>query len=116
MLFGHSMQGIYNDDNYDPADILSIRDVAICQIFDKHCVRSAGKGHGRDECNFYTFTITSTLCHAIKPRTDNQLSEEQIGLLKDELGLSVQSKVHIEIDISWQHKAVNELKIYKMMN
>ena len=32
------MKKNYNDDDYDPEDYLSIRDVAIREIFDRHCV------------------------------------------------------------------------------
>ena len=57
-----------------------------------------------------SFTITSTKCNAILPRTDEGLSEQEIVLLKDDMGISVRSVANIEFDISWQHTDVNELK------
>ena len=38
------------------------------------------------------FTITSTLCHAILPRTDKDLTENELVLLKDNLGLDIKSE------------------------
>ncbi len=83
------MKKNYNDDDYDPEDYLSIRDVAIREIFDKHCVYAASNGQGGDEWQFMcAFIITSTLCHAILPRTDDGLSDTEIGLLKKLWALS----------------------------
>ena len=39
----------FNDDDYDPEDYLSIHDVTIREIFDKHCVYLTCKGQGGDE-------------------------------------------------------------------
>jgi hypothetical protein len=58
----------------------------------------------------WSFTITSTLCHAILPPIDEGLSDQEIVLLKDYLGIEVRSVGDVEIDISWQHKDVNDLK------
>jgi hypothetical protein len=48
------------------------------------------------------------LLHAILPRTDNELSATEVGSLKDDLGLLVQSELDFEIDILWQHKEDSE--------
>ena len=56
------------------------------------------------------FSITSTLCYAILPRTDNALTEVEVSLLKEDLGINVKSVDDIEIDISWQYKDASELK------
>ncbi len=52
------------------------------------------KGQGGDEWKYMrAFTITSMLCHAIWPRTDKDLTENQLVLLKDNLGLEIKSEV-----------------------
>ena len=56
------------------------------------------------------FTITSTLCYAILPRTDKDLSENELVLLRDNLGLDIKSKYKAELDESWQHKTHAELR------
>ncbi len=43
------MKQTYNDDDYDSEDYLFIRNVAIREIFDRHCVYAACKGQGGDE-------------------------------------------------------------------
>jgi hypothetical protein len=47
------------------------------------------------------FTITSMLCHAILPRAEKDLSENELVLLKKNLGLDIKSEVEAEIDNSW---------------
>ena len=64
----------------------------------------------------HSFTITSTLCDAILPRTDDGLSEVEIGLPKDDVGLSVQTAADIEIDISWQYKDDGKLRRLSTIN
>jgi hypothetical protein len=101
----------FNNDDCQPEDYLSIRDIAIREIFDRHCVYVAYKGQGGDEWRYMgSFTITSMLCHAILPCTDDGLSEQELGLLKNDLGLSIRSIADIGVDISWQHKEAAELK------
>ena len=80
-------------------------------IFDRHCVYAASKGQGGDEwCYMRAFTITSTSCHAILPRSDGQLSDKEYNLLKNDLGLNIRSEEDVDLDVSWQFKEVNELK------
>ena len=57
------------------------------------------------------FTFTSTSCHAILPRSDEDLSNSEYSLLKDDLGLSVISAEDVELDISWMYKSEAELKL-----
>ena len=56
------------------------------------------------------FTITSTLCHANLLRTDYDLLDNQLYLLKENLGLDIKSKSDAEHDKSWQHKTPAELR------
>ena len=64
------------------------------------------------------FTITSTLCHVTLPRTDAGLTNQELQLLKDNvgqllkgnLGLDERSKTDVEVDICWQHKDQANLK------
>ncbi len=49
------------------------------------------------------FTVLSTLCHAIFPRTEKDLTET-------DLGLEIKSEIEAEIDESWQHKTNAELR------
>ena len=47
-----------------------------CEIYDLHCVYAACKGQVGNEWHYMrSFAITSTLCHAILPCTDDGLSE-----------------------------------------
>jgi hypothetical protein len=102
---------LHNEDDYEPDDYLSNRDSTIREIFDRHCVYLACKGQGGDEWRYLrSFTITSTMCHAILPRTDDGLSDEEVTLLKTDLGLALRSAEDVEVDISWQNKAESELK------
>ena len=55
-------------------------------------------------------TITLILCHAILPRTDEDWPENELVLLKDNLGLEIKSEVEAEINSSWQHKTQAELR------
>ena len=66
---------------------------------------------GGDEWRYMcAFTINSTLCHAILPRSETNLSENEIILLRDDLGLDIKSESETELDKSWQHKTTTELK------
>lgn len=49
------------------------------------------------------FTVLSTLCHAIFPRTEKDLTET-------DLGLEIKSEIEAEIDESWQYKTNAELR------
>jgi hypothetical protein len=101
----------HTDDDYNPEDYLSIRDAALRDIFDRHNVYAACKGQDGDEWrSMRTFTITLTLCHAILPRTDKDLSDNKIFLLKENLGLDIKSESDAELDKSWQHKTPTELR------
>jgi hypothetical protein len=89
-----------NVDDYKPEDYLSIRDVSILEIYNRHCIYVSYEGQGGDEwCYMSAFTDTSTLCHAILPHTNYGLSDQVIELLKNDLGLSVRSVVDIDVDI-----------------
>ena len=102
---------LHNDVNYEVEDYLTLREASIREIYDKHCVYLATKGQGGDEWRYMcAFTITSTLCHAILPRSDEGLSDQEITLLKDDLGLTLRSIGDIDVDISWQHKERAELR------
>ena len=88
----------HNDDDDKPEDYLSIRESAIQEIYDRHCVYAACKGQGGDEWRYMrAFTITSTLCHAILPRMEKDLTENKLLLLKDNLGLEIKSEIEAEI-------------------
>jgi len=54
--------------------------------------------------------ITSTLCHAILPRTDNGLFQSKLQLLKFDFGIDVRSEADMEVDVLWQHKDPFDLK------
>ena len=57
------------------------------------------------------FTITSTLCHAILPRTDVVLTEqEELRSLKDNVDLNEKSKADVRVHFSWQCKSPSDLK------
>ena len=101
----------YSEDDYVLEDYLSLREAAIREIFDRHCVYAACKGQGGDEWRYMrAFTITLTLCYAILPRTDKDLSENELVLLRDNLGLDIKSKYKAVLDESWQHKTQAELR------
>jgi hypothetical protein len=101
----------HKEDEYEPEDYLTLRETAIRQIFDRHSVYLACKGQGGDDWRYMrTFTITSTLCHAILPRTEDGLAENEVKLLKQDLGLHIKSEDEAERDESWQHKTAAELK------
>ena len=62
----------HNDDNYEPEEYLTIREITMREIFDQHGVYVACNGQGGDEWRYMrSFTISSTLCYAILPRTEN---------------------------------------------
>ena len=42
-----------------------------------------------------SFTIASSLCHAILSPTDEGISEQEIVLLKDDLGIQVRSVANV---------------------
>ena len=101
----------HTDDDYNPYEYLSQRKASIREIYDKHCVYAACKGQGGDEWQVMrAFTITSTSCHAILPRSDEELLDREYSLLKDDLGLNVRSAEDVELDISWMHRGDAELK------
>ena len=102
---------LHNKDDYKQEYYLSIRDSAIRKIFDRHCVYLACKGQGGDEWGYLrSFTLTSTMCHAILPRSEEGLSQEEVQLLKNDLGLALRSAEDVEVDISWQHKSEADLR------
>lgn len=55
-------------------------------------------------------TITSTFSHTILPRTASGLSNNELELLQNNLGLKVSSDADTKLDESWQHKTSAELK------
>jgi hypothetical protein len=102
---------IHEEDNYEVEEYLTLREASIRELFDKHCVYLATRGQGGDEWRYLRcFTFTSTLCHAILPRSEEGLSEDWISLFKDDLGLSLRSVDDIDVDISFQHKERSELR------
>jgi hypothetical protein len=101
----------HKEEDYEAEEYLTLRECQIREIFDRHCVYLACKGQGGDEWRYMrSFTITSTLCHAILPRTEDGLSENEIDLLRNNLGVNVKSQHDAEVDDSWQHKTMTELK------
>ena len=49
----------HNEEDYDPEDYITVRESAIREIYDKHCVYAACKGQGGDEWRVmraFTFT------------------------------------------------------------
>jgi hypothetical protein len=101
----------FQEEDYDPEDYITVRESAIREIYDKHCVYAACKGQGGDEWRVMrAFTFTSTSCHAILPRSDDDLSDREYSLLKDDLGLAVRNAEDVELDISWKDKSDAELK------
>ena len=100
-----------DDDDDDPTTFLSKRDSCLREIFDHHCVYQACKGQGGDEWRFLqSFTITSTLCHAIIPSVKQMLTAEQVDLLENGLGLVIKDEAEIDANDMWQHKPIQELK------
>ena len=70
------------------------------------------KGQGGDKWRYLrSFTITSMMCHAVLPRNEERLSEEEVQLLKNDLGLALRSVEDVEVNISWQHKTKAELRL-----
>ena len=71
----------------------------------------ACKGQGGDDWRYMrAFTITSTLCHAVLPRSEEGLADNEVQLLKEDLGLQIKSQEEVERDDAWQHKTPAELK------
>lgn len=69
----------HKEENYDAKEYLTLRECQIREVYDPHCVYLTCKGQGDDEWRYMrSFTITSTLCHAILPRTEDELSENEI--------------------------------------
>jgi len=72
---------MFDDDDYNSEDYLSLCNVEIRHNFDRHCVYAACKGQVGDKCQFmWSFTITCTMCHVILPQTDEGLSERDCVL------------------------------------
>jgi hypothetical protein len=102
---------IHSAEDYDPEDYLTEREKFMREIYDKHCLYAACKGQGGDEWRVMrAFTFTSTSCHAILPRSDEDLNDSEYSLLKDDLGLSIKSSEDVELDISWMEKSDAELR------
>lgn len=59
---------------------------------------------------FHEVTYNPTLCHVILPMTEDGLTEQELKLLKDDLGLDVKSEADVEVDISSQYKDLAALK------
>jgi hypothetical protein len=45
-----------------------------------------------------------------QPRNRQGLTDEQLELLKEKLGLDVKSVADVELDVSWQHMSIADLK------
>ena len=87
---------LHNEDDYEPEDYLSIHDAAIREFSDRYCVYLAFKGQGGDELWYLrSFTITSTMCHSVLPRDKEGLSQEEVHLLKNDLGLALMSAADV---------------------
>lgn len=110
-----------NDGNYNPESLLSETEKAERKVYDDHNVMMASKGQGGDEWRHIRFGfITSTKGHVALPRKESELqSEEEIKLLRDDLGRQLEAETTQEDEPeaeteseamdSHQHKSVKEL-------